>query len=111
MSMGIAADAGKALVRPLARALGAAVPSEVGVLVGARGTDALARALEKRHIRCRQFLATNNRLLAPALDVRHGSSLADREPVRTRSWPTLKQSHASCRLCPAFSPYGRRLVV
>jgi hypothetical protein len=61
----------------------------VGSGGGGAGGRALPRALETRVLRCLHFLETNEQLFAPVLEARHGPSLADREPVRTRSWTTL----------------------
>jgi hypothetical protein len=50
----------------------------------------LAQAPETRVLCCRQFLVMNKKLFAPALDLRHRSSLADHERVRTgnENWRT-----------------------
>jgi hypothetical protein len=49
---------------------------------GVSGEGSGGGAPKTRVLRCRQFLATNKRFFALALDVRHRSSLADRELVR-----------------------------
>jgi hypothetical protein len=89
--LGTAMEARTALVRAMVSAdVGVLAGGlEVRVLAAARGVRVLARAPETRALRYRHFLETNKQLFAAALEARHDTSLAGREPVRTRSWPSI----------------------